>query len=52
VVVRGVAEVVEPDEVPEHLADFRVWPAGTRNVFVRVDPVEVTGRKLVTPTQG
>jgi hypothetical protein len=52
VVVRGVAELVDAEDVPEQLADFRVWPAGTRNVFVRVEPVEVTGRKLVAPHVG
>jgi nitroimidazol reductase NimA-like FMN-containing flavoprotein (pyridoxamine 5'-phosphate oxidase superfamily) len=45
-VVRGVAEIVDAAEAPEHLADVQVWPSGLRNLFVRVDPVEVTGRRL------
>jgi nitroimidazol reductase NimA-like FMN-containing flavoprotein (pyridoxamine 5'-phosphate oxidase superfamily) len=49
-VIRGVAEVLPADEVPEHLADYQVWPSGPRHLFIRVDPVEVTGRKLLPPT--
>jgi uncharacterized protein len=52
VVVRGVAELVDEDDVPEHLAEFRVWPAGARPVLIRLDPVEVTGRKLLAAHGG
>jgi uncharacterized protein len=52
VVVRGVAELVDADDAPEHLVDFRVWPAGARNMFVRLEPVEVTGRKLLAAHDG
>lgn len=48
-VVRGVAEILDGSDVPEHLADFQVWPAGPRPLFVRVEPVELTGRKLLPP---
>jgi hypothetical protein len=47
VIVAGTADLVRPDEVPEVLADMQVWPAGTRSQFVRVDPAEVTGRRLL-----
>lgn len=50
VVVRGTAELFDALDVPEHLAELRVWPEGVRSVFVRVDPVEVTGRRLMPAT--
>ncbi len=49
-VVRGVAEIIDAQDAPEHLVDLRIWPGGSRNMFVRVDPVEVTGRKLLAAT--
>jgi nitroimidazol reductase NimA-like FMN-containing flavoprotein (pyridoxamine 5'-phosphate oxidase superfamily) len=49
VVVSGVGELVDATTVPEMLTDLRVWPAGNRPHFIRVEPVEVTGRKLVPP---
>jgi uncharacterized protein len=48
VVVSGVAELVDAADVPEMQADLYVWPAGARSLFVRVEPVDVTGRKLLT----
>ena len=51
-VIRGVAEIVDAAETPEHLADVQVWPSGLRNLFVRVGPVEVTGRRLLAPVAG
>jgi hypothetical protein len=45
VVVVGTAELVALPDVPE-LVDVRVWPTGPRAAFVRVVPVEVTGRRL------
>src|SRR4029077_16070040 len=36
--VRGVAELVESGDAPEHLAEFRVWPGDVRSMYVRVDP--------------
>ena len=46
VVVSGVGEIVDAADVPEMLDDLDVWPAGARSLFVRVEPDEVTGRKL------
>ena len=50
VVVRGVAELIDPADVPDVLVDFRVWPQGTRNLLVRVEPIEVSGRRLLPAT--
>ena len=47
VVIRGVAELFEAQETPEPLAELRIWPAGVRNVFIRLEPAEVSGRKLL-----
>jgi len=53
VVVSGVGELVDAANVSEMLTDLRVWPAGTRPHLIRVEPVEVTGRKLLpAPTSG
>lgn len=49
VVLRGTAELVEGDDVPDQLVDLRIWPEGNRSLFVRVEPLEVTGRRLVAP---
>jgi uncharacterized protein len=48
VVVAGTAELVAAADVPE-LVDLRVWPTGSRNLFVRVDSAEVSGRRLFGP---
>jgi hypothetical protein len=47
VVISGVAELVDAADVPDILADLRVWPSGHRPLFIRVEPVDVTGRKLL-----
>jgi nitroimidazol reductase NimA-like FMN-containing flavoprotein (pyridoxamine 5'-phosphate oxidase superfamily) len=47
VVVVGEADVVKAERVPEVLADTRTWPAGNRSLFVRIEPTEITGRKLL-----
>jgi nitroimidazol reductase NimA-like FMN-containing flavoprotein (pyridoxamine 5'-phosphate oxidase superfamily) len=47
VIVAGPAEFVDVDDAAELLERLRVWPKGPRNVFVRVEPEEVTGRRLV-----
>jgi len=52
VVVRGVAELIDPADVPELLIDLRVWPQGTRNLLIRIQPVEITGRRLLPATGG
>ena len=46
VVVRGTAELVDVLDVPDMLMDMKVWPTRTRNVFVRVEPERLTGRRL------
>lgn len=54
VVLRGTAEVVDVLDAPEMVVEMRVWPAGTRSVFVRVEPLTLTGRRLwgTRPTEG
>ena len=47
VVVSGVVELVDAAEVPDVLAGLRVWPSGSRPLFIRVEPAHVTGRKLL-----
>lgn len=46
VVVTGVAESAEGDDVPGILSGLEVWPRGPRPLFVRVAADEVTGRQL------
>lgn len=46
VIVTGTARLVSADEMPDAAMEMRVWPAGVRNLFVRVEPIEVTGRRL------
>jgi nitroimidazol reductase NimA-like FMN-containing flavoprotein (pyridoxamine 5'-phosphate oxidase superfamily) len=46
VVVVGTAEPVDGREVPDGLLDIQVWPADVRNLYVRIEPVEVTGRRV------
>lgn len=45
VVVAGTAERVE-DWVPPEVAAMDVWPSGPRNLVIRVNAIEVTGRRL------
>jgi hypothetical protein len=52
VVLRGSAELVAPVDVPDHLVDFRIWPQGHQSLFVRILPVEVTGRRLLPTPDG
>jgi nitroimidazol reductase NimA-like FMN-containing flavoprotein (pyridoxamine 5'-phosphate oxidase superfamily) len=46
VVVVGTAEPVDMDEVPEPVMEMQVWPVGPHGLFVRVEPDDVTGRRL------
>ncbi len=47
VLVRGRAELVEWDELPDQDARPEPWAAGTRNVYVRIDLEKVTGRRVL-----
>ncbi|MET1061003.1 MAG: pyridoxamine 5'-phosphate oxidase family protein [Nocardioides sp.] len=47
VLVRGRAELLEWDELPEQNDRPESWAAGSRNVFVRITPTRVTGRRLL-----
>jgi len=46
VVVVGWPQAVEPADVPEAVQQMRIWIPGLRSLAVRVDPVEVTGRRV------
>lgn len=46
VVVLGDAQVLDSDGAPEALHVLEVWPAGNRTAYVRVEPIEITGRRL------
>lgn len=56
VLVRGVAEEVDLDHVPELLRQMggtpRPWAEGVHNVWVAITPSKVTGRRLTTPVHG
>lgn len=47
VVVRGPVELVDAQDAPDRLAELRVWPPGLRTAYARVEPGEVTGRRLL-----
>jgi hypothetical protein len=47
VIVTGVAQNVDADDVPGYLGELQVWPRGPRTTFVRVHPDEITGRRLM-----
>ena len=50
VVVTGVAELIEFLDVPDSLVEMRIWPGGKHGLFVRVEPDEITGRRLLPAT--
>jgi nitroimidazol reductase NimA-like FMN-containing flavoprotein (pyridoxamine 5'-phosphate oxidase superfamily) len=50
VLVGGTAEPVDVADVPDHVMQMRVWPVGSPGMFVRVEPAEVSGRRLSAAT--
>jgi nitroimidazol reductase NimA-like FMN-containing flavoprotein (pyridoxamine 5'-phosphate oxidase superfamily) len=46
VVVKGTAELIDVRDVPEMLVEMRVWAGGPRSLFIRIEPVHVTGRRV------
>jgi uncharacterized protein len=48
VVVRGSAALVRHPGVATQLSSPVPWPEGTRQFFIRITPLEVTGRRLVS----
>jgi hypothetical protein len=46
-VAAGVATIIEPADVPDILGDLRVWPRGPHHIAVRVEPDELSGRRLL-----
>ena len=47
VVVTGVAELIEFLDVPDSLVEMRIWPGGKHGLFGRVEPDQITGRRLM-----
>jgi uncharacterized protein len=47
VVLRGRIETVELDDLPAVEARPTPWPSGQRTLYLRLTPVEVTGRRLL-----
>ncbi|WP_203335620.1 pyridoxamine 5'-phosphate oxidase family protein [Nocardioides limicola] len=47
VLIRGRAESLEYDELPEEADRPHPWAEGGRNLLVRITPLEVTGRRLL-----
>jgi uncharacterized protein len=52
VVVVGTMRLVDPGDVPDAVMQMHVWVPGPRSLVVRIDPVEVTGRRLWGRTNG
>jgi uncharacterized protein len=46
VVIVGTAEDVDPRDVPGALMEMPIWAAGPRSLFVRIEPIEVSGRRI------
>jgi uncharacterized protein len=46
VVVIGTTRLVDPGDAPDEVLHLDTWIPGPRSLVVRVDPVEVTGRRL------
>ncbi len=47
VLVRGRAELVRGEELPESDDRPEPWASGTRNFHVRISPIKVTGRRVL-----
>lgn len=47
ILLRGRARWIEEDELPEYESEWPLpWAAGERDVNVRIDATEITGRRL------
>jgi nitroimidazol reductase NimA-like FMN-containing flavoprotein (pyridoxamine 5'-phosphate oxidase superfamily) len=49
VVLRGRAEVIHPEEIPDLSERPEPWAEGRRPLHLRLTPDDVTGRRLVSP---
>lgn len=47
VVLRAVVELVDPQSALDAVSELCIWPDGTHDVYVRLEPTEVTGRRLL-----
>ncbi len=46
VLARGRAELIPPDELPDPDDRSEPWAEGTRNIYVRITPHTITGRRV------
>jgi len=46
VVVVGTPELIDVADAPDMLGEMRVWAGGPHSTFIRVEPVNVTGRRV------
>ncbi|WP_244928122.1 pyridoxamine 5'-phosphate oxidase family protein [Nocardioides sp. W7] len=51
VVVRGAVELVDAQDAPDRLAELRVWAPGLRTTYARIEPGEISGRRLLPPRE-
>jgi hypothetical protein len=49
VIVRGTATCLSAADDPGILGDLQVWPSGARQLLVKVEPDELSGRRLRPP---
>ena len=49
VVIRGTAELVDVLDVPDMLVEMHVWAGGPRPLFIRIEPEQLTGRRIWKP---
>ncbi|GAA4381390.1 pyridoxamine 5'-phosphate oxidase family protein [Nocardioides caricicola] len=49
VVVVGKVEMFDAADAPDTLGELRVWADGPHTTYVRIEPVELTGRRLWKP---
>ena len=46
VVIVGHLEMFDAGAAPDSLGEVRVWASGPHTTYVRVEPAQVTGRRL------
>lgn len=46
VVIVGSAEMYDAGDAPDTIGELRVWAEGPRSTYVRVEPAELTGRRV------
>lgn len=46
VVIVGSVEMFDAGDAPDTLGELRVWASGPHTTYVRVEPAQVTGRRI------